>query len=44
MFVFDPANRITAREALRHPWFQEHTRDDGTEAARLHAERASSVR
>lgn len=44
MFAFDPNNRITAREALQHGWFQEGTRDDGTEAARLHAERASAVR
>lgn len=44
MFAFDPNNRITAREALRHNWFQQGTRDDGTEAARLHAERASVVR
>ncbi|KAM3521407.1 hypothetical protein NHJ13051_006251 [Beauveria bassiana] len=44
MFAFDPNNRITAREALRHPWFQESTRDDGTEAARLHAERVSAIR
>ncbi|OAA81796.1 Protein kinase-like domain protein [Akanthomyces lecanii RCEF 1005] len=44
MFAFDPNSRITAREALQHGWFQEGTRDDGTEAARLHAERASAVR
>lgn len=44
MFAFDPNNRITAKEALQHPWFQEHTRDDGTEAARLHAERTSTAR
>ncbi|TQV98423.1 protein kinase lkh1 [Cordyceps javanica] len=43
MFAFDPNNRITAREALQHPWFQENTRDDGTEAARLHAERTSAA-
>ncbi|OAA73665.1 Protein kinase-like domain protein [Cordyceps fumosorosea ARSEF 2679] len=44
MFAFDPNNRITAKEALRHPWFQQSTRDDGTEAARLHAERTAAVR
>ncbi|KAH7152099.1 kinase-like domain-containing protein [Dactylonectria estremocensis] len=40
IFVYDPARRITAKEALRHPWFQEPVRDDGTEAARIRLERA----
>ncbi|KAH8654233.1 kinase-like domain-containing protein [Ilyonectria robusta] len=40
IFVYDPARRITAKEALNHPWFQEPVRDDGTEAARIRLERA----
>ncbi|KAK0737120.1 kinase-like domain-containing protein [Apiosordaria backusii] len=40
IFVYDPARRITAKEALRHPWFQELAfPDDGTEAARIRAEK-----
>ncbi|KOS16696.1 Dual specificity protein kinase lkh1 [Escovopsis weberi] len=39
MFVYDPARRITAKEALLHPWFQEFSRDDGTEAAKIALER-----
>ncbi|KAK4201862.1 putative serine/threonine-protein kinase [Triangularia verruculosa] len=40
IFVYDPARRITAKEALRHPWFQELAYpDDGTEAARIRAEK-----
>ena len=39
IFVYDPAKRITAKEALRHPWFREGTVDDGTEAARIKRER-----
>lgn len=40
IFVYDPAKRITAKEALSHPWFQEHAYpDDGTEAARIRAEK-----
>ncbi|KAF2860163.1 serine/threonine protein kinase [Piedraia hortae CBS 480.64] len=39
IFVFDPKRRITAREALKHPWFQELVQDDGTEASRIKYER-----
>ncbi|KAL8970985.1 MAG: hypothetical protein Q9183_001270 [Haloplaca sp. 2 TL-2023] len=35
IFVYDPAKRITAKQALRHPWFRESLIDDGTEAARI---------
>jgi dual-specificity kinase len=40
MFVYDPAHRITAKEALQHPWFRQvgHP-DDGTEAAKIRQER-----
>ncbi|KAL2107317.1 hypothetical protein VUR80DRAFT_5411 [Thermomyces stellatus] len=40
IFVYDPARRITAKEALQHPWFKEPAQpDDGTEAAKIRAER-----
>lgn len=35
IFVYDPKNRITAKEALKHPWFKETLVDDGTEAHRI---------
>ncbi|KAL2188228.1 kinase-like protein [Thermothelomyces heterothallicus CBS 203.75] len=40
IFVYDPARRITAKQALAHPWFREVAHpDDGTEAARIRAEK-----
>lgn len=40
IFVYDPADRITAKEALQHPWFREVcTPDDGTEALKIRRER-----
>jgi len=40
IFVYDPNRRITAKEALQHPWFKEIAiADDGTEAARIRAEK-----
>lgn len=39
IFVYDPKARITAKQALKHPWFRESIIDDGTEAARIRAER-----
>jgi dual-specificity kinase len=39
IFVYDPKKRITAREALKHPWFDELVEDDGTEAGRIREER-----
>lgn len=41
IFVYDPKNRITAKEALKHPWFRESLIDDGTEAIRIREERAN---
>lgn len=37
--MYDPKKRITAREALKHPWFEELVEDDGTEAGRIREER-----
>ncbi|KAM3468211.1 hypothetical protein MY5147_008163 [Beauveria neobassiana] len=43
MFVYDPSQRITAREALNHPWFKEMAPpDDGTEAAKIRMEKRRS--
>ena len=40
IFVYDPNNRITAKEALQHPWFRELAHpDDGTEATRIRREK-----
>ena len=39
IFIYDPKKRITAREALKHPWFDELVEDDGTEAGRIRVER-----
>ncbi|KAI0180213.1 kinase-like domain-containing protein [Hypoxylon sp. FL1284] len=40
IFVYDPAKRITARQALDHQWFREPAiPDDGTEAAKIRVER-----
>lgn len=46
IFVYDPAARITALEALKHPWFKEvPEKDDGTAAAQIREERrAASAR
>ncbi|KAL5002499.1 kinase-like domain-containing protein [Aspergillus recurvatus] len=35
IFVYDPKQRITAKDALKHPWFKEPITDDGTEALRI---------
>ncbi|KAL4978450.1 kinase-like domain-containing protein [Aspergillus desertorum] len=35
IFVYDPKQRITAKDALKHPWFKEPITDDGTEASRI---------
>jgi dual-specificity kinase len=44
IFVYDPAARITALDALQHPWFREiPEKDDGTAAAQLREERRTVV-
>ncbi|KAL4970262.1 putative protein kinase (Lkh1) [Aspergillus stella-maris] len=35
IFVYDPKQRITAKDALKHPWFKESITDDGTEALKI---------
>jgi dual-specificity kinase len=39
IFVYDPKKRLTAKEALKHPWFKESIQDDGTEATRIKNDR-----
>ncbi|KAI5795761.1 kinase-like domain-containing protein [Geopyxis carbonaria] len=43
IFVYDPNKRITAKDALKHPWFREVLQDEGTEAARCAAERIADA-
>lgn len=43
IFVYDPKQRITAKQALKHPWFKESLIDDGTEAIRIRDERAAQA-
>ena len=44
IFVYDPKKRITAKEALQHPWFKESLMDDGTEAHKIRLEREKKAR
>lgn len=44
IFVYDPNKRITAKQALKHPWFKELLQDDGTEAARIRDEKLAGKR
>jgi dual-specificity kinase len=40
IFVYDPADRITAKQALQHAWFKEVAGpDDGTEASKIRIQR-----
>lgn len=38
ILVYDPDLRLSAKECLQHPWFQERIDDDGTECLRLAAQ------
>lgn len=42
--MYDPKKRITAKEALQHPWFKESLMDDGTEAHKIRLEREKKAR
>jgi dual-specificity kinase len=44
IFVYDPKKRITAKEALQHPWFKESLMDDGTEAHKIRLDRERKAR
>jgi dual-specificity kinase len=40
IFIYDPARRITAKEALKHPWFKMvPLPDDGSEADKIRLDR-----
>jgi dual-specificity kinase len=44
IFVYNPEKRISAKQALKHPWFKEALQDDGTEAARIRDEKLAGKR
>lgn len=39
IFVYDPKTRLTAKQALAHPWFRDTIQDDGTEAMKIRLSR-----
>ncbi|EWC47067.1 hypothetical protein DRE_03436 [Drechslerella stenobrocha 248] len=43
IFVYDPAKRISARDALKHPWFNEGFRDEGITVAQMRIDRGSEM-
>lgn len=43
IFVYDPHKRISAKDALKHPWFREVTQDEGTETSKARAEREAEA-
>ena len=42
IFIYDPSQRITAKEALAHQWFKETMADDGTEALKIRLSKEAS--
>ena len=38
IFIYDASKRLSAQEALKHPWFREVQNDEGVEAARMRLE------
>ncbi|KAG9246397.1 kinase-like domain-containing protein [Calycina marina] len=44
IFIYDPNQRITAKEALQHSWFKEAAApDDGTEAQKIRQQRLAAA-
>ena len=43
IFVYDPNKRISALDALKHPWFREQMQDEGTEALQNREERLADA-
>ncbi|CAD6500766.1 BgTH12-06473 [Blumeria graminis f. sp. triticale] len=44
IFVYDPAKRITAKEALQHEWFKDAAApDDGTEASKIRLQKQQAA-
>lgn len=44
IFVYNPAKRITAKQALKHPWFKQTLEDDGTEALKIRKNKEEKAR
>lgn len=42
--MYNPDKRLTAKQALAHPWFRETLNDDGTEAHRIRTEKERKAR
>jgi len=44
IFIYDPNERITAKQALQHAWFKEAASpDDGTEAHKIRLQRQAAA-
>ena len=44
IFQYDPKQRITAKQALKHAWFKETITDDGTEATKIRRQNSRMAR